>query len=103
MNEWKSVKDELPIIPKDHFGVSVLVAMYDSQYAHTCKNPLAGWIVAARTYGTCDDLPMYKNSELKADFLEKWDMGDDYEWGPTGDPVYFWMYMPEAPDTVPQD
>ena len=34
--KWISTKDELPIIPEDKFGVSVLVAVYDKMYHESC-------------------------------------------------------------------
>lgn len=97
---WTSVKDGLPVIPKDRYGVSVIVAMYDRQYADACKNPKAGWEVYYATYGDTDGIKMYEGTDIKFDFIQVW---SDGEWGPTSDPVYFWQYLPDAPDMIPGD
>ena len=103
MNNWISVKDELPKIPEGKYGISVIVATYDKQYAECCRDPLKAWDVKEAQYGYIDDLKMFEGSTKEADFMCRWSSADDNELGPIGDPVYFWQYMPEAPNMIPED
>ena len=101
-SNWTSVEDGLPIIPKDRYGIYVLIATYDKQYAECCNDPMKAWDVEEAQYGYIDDLEMFKGSKKKADFMCRWDNGQDRILGPVGDPVYFWQYMPEAPNMIPE-
>lgn len=98
MNKWISVKERLPIIPKGKYGVQVLIAEYDSLYAELCNDLKKGWNVKEVTFGKCDGLPMYKLSNLKEDFLERWDNGVNSQLGPVSNPVLYWMPLPEPPE-----
>lgn len=100
---WISVKDKLPIVPKDRHCVSVIIATYDKQYAECCDDPMSAWEVDAVLYGYIHDLKMFDGSRREADFMTQWDNGSERTWGPVGDPVYFWQYMPEAPNMIPGD
>ena len=95
--KWISVKDALPFIPTDRYAVHVLVCTYDS-----CLEELSssnGTSVYATSYSKIDPntMPDYVNSDITEDFTETY-YGSGYEYaGPTGDPVMYWMYLPEAP------
>ena len=82
--EWISVKDRLPKIPNGKYGISVLVAVYDSTYEEL--SPGNGTHVEEMmwdgehflTLGLCSCKP-------------------HFEFFPTIDPVTHWMSLPEPP------
>jgi len=41
---------------------------------------------------------MYKLSNLKEDFLERWDNGVNSQLGPVSNLVLYWMPLPEPPE-----
>jgi hypothetical protein len=42
----------------------------------------------------------FASSDKEFDFMELYYGPEDTEWGPTGDPVYYWAYMPRKPYTL---
>jgi len=95
--EWVHINDGLPVIPERKFGISVLVVRYD----HMC-GPCGYWDVGHASYASTTDrsgarIKWFENSDKDFDFQELYYGPDGSEWGPTGDPVYYWAYMPEMP------
>lgn len=98
--EWISVEDQLPEIPEGQYGVSVIAATFDLIYAEL--NDGDGYSVHEVHYGSTRDrngeqFGEYKGSSIEFDFMEIWNCGHDACWGPTGDSVTHWMYMPPSP------
>ena len=96
--EWVHIDDGFPVIPKGKYGVSVLVVRYD----HMC-GPCGYWDVGHALYASTSDKKgdkkrWFENSDREFDFMELYYGPEDTEWGPTGDPVYYWAYMPEMPN-----
>jgi len=91
--EWISVKDRLPIIPEGKYAISVLVVTFDSTYEEL--NPGHGFEVSISSYGKYQKSELFEESK-ENDFTTMY-YGKDIIWGPTGDPVLYWMYMPEPP------
>jgi len=95
--EWIHINDSLPVIPKGKYGVSVLVVRYDHMYG-----PSGLWEVGHALYTTTRDregnkIKYFREIDKEFDFMELYYGPEDTEWGPTGDPVYYWAYMPEIP------
>ena len=118
---WISVRDALPVIPKDRFAVSVIVVLYDpieasGRWARAHPNPLCGVSVFHGSYSYVrypDPLPEYlvKLGHKPREIISRWFEGTNKEMdftsyveGPKGsevspffDPVTHWMYFPEPP------
>jgi hypothetical protein len=97
---WIHVDDGLPVIPEDHFGISVLVVRYDSM-----DGPSGSWDVGHASYASTTDrndnrLRWFEGIDKDFDFMELYYGPDDTEWGPTGDPVIYWSYMPKLPKNL---
>jgi len=105
MDNWISVKDSLPIITDGNFAVSVIVATFDFTYAEI--NNGDGWEVYEASYGSIYKrdgtiLDYFKGSDKENDFSTMYIGGKEgITWGPTGDKVYFWQYLPESPKGYP--
>jgi hypothetical protein len=109
MSKWISVKDALPVIPENNYGVSVLVAEYDEMYHESC-GPKGAYTVYEVSYFKLDERhqrgweSVYGSSENmpKEDFVTTFSngAGDSYP-GPIIDEVTHWMYLPEPPE-VPE-
>ena len=84
---WISVEDRLPEIPKRKYGVAVLVATFDSVYAEI--NNGKGYEVYQVSYH------ITKSGEK--DFETLYHGHGGTSWGPVGDRVTHWMYLPEPP------
>ncbi len=98
--EWIDVKDRLPEIPGGRFGVSVLVAMFDSVYEEL--NPGHGYEVHEISYCIISNeaRKYWKYPEdIKKDFMDYYHgLNDDCKRGPCGDPVTHWMPKPNPPE-----
>lgn len=104
---WISVKDALPEIPKGKYGVQVLTAQYDPVYAELCGDKRKGYSVHQTNYAFVDYncMPMFKGSIFKDGepaFMEIYFNKIESSWGPTGDEVTHWMYLPEPPMEIPE-
>ena len=84
--EWISVKDRLPVIPTDKFGVPVLVCEYDSCYEEI--NP--GYGLSVNQYIMYCIILSVSNIP---NFYEPCGM----DWIPCCDQITHWMYLPEPP------
>lgn len=91
--KWISVKDKLPEIPEGRYAVSVLVAEFDSTYEEL--NPGNGYSVYECSYGRHGNNKLFDESK-ENDFMTLY-CGEEDCWGPTGDPVTHWMYLPDPP------
>ena len=88
--QWISVKERLPVIPPGKYGITVLVTTFDHIYEEI--NPGKGQSVETASYqilkgGVKDFQTLYVGGVEGSYF------------GPTGDPVTHWMYLPEPPPT----
>jgi len=81
MTTWIKVTDALPEIPEGKYGITVLVTIFDSIYEEVA--PGYGSHVSTASFGR-DGI-----------FKTLYYANDDVEWGPSGDPVIAWQYMPE--------
>jgi hypothetical protein len=96
--KWVHVDDGLPEIPKGKYAVSVLVTMFDNM-----DGPDGTWYVGNCIYAFTTDRKgkknqWFKGSNKEADFQQLYySPAIDTDWGPTGDPVIYWAYMPEIP------
>ena len=108
---WKRVIDELPVIPEGRYGIQVLVAEFDACYDE-CINSQGfernAYSVHSVGYSIIDykRMPMFEGS-IYPDGSETFTTmyigaGKDAEFGPTGDIVTHWMYMPEPPEYDPE-
>ena len=79
---WVSVEERLPEIPKGKFGVSVIVAVFDSVYEEI--NP---------GYGTDVQHMIYDGEGFKGLLIGS----DCFDYTHTVDPVTHWMYEPDPP------
>jgi hypothetical protein len=99
--KWISVKDRLPEIPKGKFGISVLVAVYDSTYAEVSGGH--GYEVYGAHYGLYDDRHGKRSEHFKGfkedrGFMTLGIGGKEGScWLPIFDEVTHWMPMPEPP------
>lgn len=104
---WVSVKDRLPEIPKGRYGVSVLIAEFD-HVLEECS-PGSGYSISECHYGVTRNRngklsPMFEGTGIEVDFQELYIGGaGGSEWGPTGDRVTHWMYLPAPPEGIPTD
>lgn len=86
--EWIDVNERLPEIPEGQFGVSVIVAVYDSMYAEF--SGADGYSVYGAVYHTAE--------RGEPDFEALYIGGKEgAEYGPIIDDVTHWMYYPEPP------
>jgi hypothetical protein len=92
-DEWISVKERLPKIKDGHHAVKVLVAEFDSIYEELC--PGHGYSVHECMFGKYPKSELFEAS-TENDFMALWS-GKNSFWGPTGDPVTHWMYLPKPP------
>jgi len=96
--EWVHVDDGLPVIPERKFGISVLVVRYDSM-----DGPNGSWDTGHASYASTTDrkgnrIKWFEGTDKDFDFQELYyGPKGDMEWGPTGDPVIYWAYMPKLP------
>lgn len=98
--KWISVDDELPKIPAGKYGISVLVAVFDSCYEEI--NPNHGYSVYEATYLKTRDRngkksSWYEGTDIEEDFATLIIGGGNAEFGPIADEVTHWMYMPAPP------
>ena len=98
--QWIHVDDGLPIIPLTQFAISVLIIMYDYQYAEACK--CLGWEVYHASYGATTDREgvkskYFKHSDKEFDFMCLEHLGEGTDWCPTVSPVVYWAYYPNIP------
>jgi hypothetical protein len=96
---WFHVDECLPVIPDGKYGLQVLVVMYDNVYDEITDN---GWFVDTASYSHTTDRngnkkKMFENSDKEFDFMDLYIGNHDSEFGPTGDPVIYWAYIPELP------
>jgi hypothetical protein len=103
---WIHVDDGLPIIPFNQFAVSVLIIMYDHQYAESCKRNgwvNNGWDVSEAHYGPTTSRDgskksvYFENSDKTFDFECLENVGEGLDWCPVADPVVYWAYYPTIP------
>lgn len=96
--EWINVDDALPEIPKGKYGISVLVAEFDEVYKEISGGD--GYDVHQVTYGYTQGHKWFKDLgiELEKDFMTMYIGGEEGpSYGPTGDVVTHWMYLPLPP------
>ena len=94
--KWTHVDDALPEIPKGKYGIQVLAVFYDPIYDE--ENESRCWYVSDCSYFRVVNNRYYENSKLEYDFVDLYIGGNDGdEWGPTGDKVVYWAYLPELP------
>lgn len=103
--KWISVNDELPVIPKGKYGISVIIATFDSCYEE--MNPGNGYSVYPSIYGIIDysRMPMFAGSIFKDGtkwFLEEYESSNGIEYGLVPDRITHWMYFPEPPMFKPE-
>ncbi len=101
--QWNSVIDGLPDIPKDKYGISVLVVQFDPTYEEL--SPGNGQTVTSVIYSY---LTNRKNEPINANFdaIEIGNAGfitlahgpRGAEWFPCVDEITHWMYLPEPPE-----
>lgn len=97
--EWVHIDDGLPVIPKGKYGLSVLVVRYDSMDGDN-----GAWDVGHASYATTTDrngnkTKWFEGIDKEFDFQELYyGPGSSIEWGPTGDPVIYWAYIPKVPN-----
>jgi hypothetical protein len=97
---WIDVDDRLPIIPEGKYGIRVIVATFDPIYDEISGD---GYEVYQASYSYTKGRSMYKNSDLKEDFMTLYIGGKAHsEYGPIGDPVTHWMYLPKPPKEKPK-
>ena len=93
-NVWISVKDRLPVIPKGRYGVPVLVATFDPNQGYEVRDCSFGNVKGKKMFG----------DQTGNDFMEMYIGGSEgTTWGPTGDPVTHWMYLPKPPKINKED
>jgi len=91
---WRSVKDELPVIPEGRRAVRVLVAEFDPCYDEL--NPGHGYTVHETVFGYCPVSEIVPEPPVEPMFLVLYTgMGSFF--GPCVDEITHWMYLPEAP------
>lgn len=100
MSEWISVKDRLPEIPKDNWAVQVLVVEHDPCYAELTGGD--GNQVHCVMYGYVKDrkgkyFEFFEGTDIEEDFYTMYYGHEYFSYGPTGDEVTHWMYLPEPP------
>ena len=103
--EWVEVEEQLPIIPEDKYGVSVLVATFDPNYAEWHDDLFTGYDISEVTYGVIIEEDKYrfpKNKEYDFQVLYHGTQVVRDSWGPTGDPVTHWRYLPQKPTELPK-
>ncbi len=99
--DWTNVEDALPKIPEGMYGVSVLVACFDKTLEEI--SPGEGHYVTDAVYSSVYDREgnrnsWYENSSIEVDFMTTYyASGGDTSWGPMGDPVTHWAYIPKPP------
>jgi hypothetical protein len=91
--KWIDVKNKLPEIPKGKHSVSVIVATFDSYYEEL--NPGKGYDIQEAMFGPCPKSSLFP--DIKENIFMELYLGEKDFWGPTGDPVTHWMYMPKHP------
>jgi len=99
-HRWIPIEEALPEIPEGQYGVQVLVVTYDSVYEEI--SPGNGYSVHQCSWGSTRNkdgsrLRLFSEEHSdEFDFLELYIGGEGgSEWGPTGDPVIAWRYMPK--------
>lgn len=102
--EWISVEERLPEIPAGKYGVAILVATFDPVYEEC--NPGQGYSVYEAYYGSTrgrdgEKFGEYLGTDIEFDFMELQHDGNSSHWGPTGDPVLYWMPLPAPPSKRP--
>ena len=100
--KWISVEEELPAIPLGKYGVTILVAEFDHMFEECC--PGGGWAVREVMYGTVVNREGRIAEYFEGADPEKmyfFDLEGEHGPMPTGDPVYYWMYLPRPPTGVP--
>lgn len=117
MNEWKRVDQELPVIPKGKYGVSVLVCTYDAGYDEWNAKITTGETHVSSGYGcSVSEVSYSQISNRKGIVPSTFDKkfgdcqfmvvcvgyADDSDWIPLSDKVTHWMYLPKPPpyDTI---
>jgi hypothetical protein len=98
--EWININDGLPVIPKEHYGVSVLVATFDSTFAEV--NGGDGWEVYSVLYGSIigrdgKTIELFKGSNKLYDFMTTYISNNGNDFGPLGDEIKYWAYLPKHP------
>jgi len=101
MNEWISVKDRLPVIPKDRFAVHVLAAVldhgddsYSVRQVTFCPTRRRDGKLVHPEYNGYIVLPDYDFVNLGIDNDGNW------HWELIDDVVTHWMYMPAPPSNT---
>ncbi len=93
---WISVGDSLPEIPEGNFGVAVIIAEFDDVLKDSCGGN--GYNVTLASYGNTKGHKMFDGCALRQDFMSIYIGGEEEcQFGPTGDIVTHWMYMPSDP------
>jgi len=88
--KWIRLIDEAPEIPKEKYGVPVLVASFDPCYDEI--NPGRGYSVKEANFMLGPDWPVALFYELMTDGI----------WIVCCDEVTHWMYFPSAPEYDPE-
>lgn len=101
--EWISVKERLPEIPEDKYGISVLITEFDSVYEEC--NPGHGYSVSEASFHFITDEERKRwgwPEGVKADFMQLYSGPTGSEWGPCGDEITHWMPLPAPPAKKPE-
>lgn len=95
--KWVHVDDALPEIPKGKYGIHVLAVFYDPNYDE--ENEERCWYVSDCSYASVVHNRYYEHTDLRFDFVDLYTSTeyDEEDWGPTGDKVVYWAYLPEPP------
>lgn len=91
--KWIRVIDELPVIPKDRYAVSIIGATFDPCFHDVCREHdtfKAGYSVNRYVSWT-----IREEFSSEPDFYEP--LSDD-SWIPMCDPITHWMYLPKPPE-----
>jgi hypothetical protein len=107
--EWVKVTDRLPVIPKDKYGIPVLVAEFDPCYDECSSIPNNGYSVNCISYNivSYSHMPefvgsIYADGEPAFMTMAIGGHKNGYEWIPVTDEVTHWMYMPKPPEYDPE-
>lgn len=101
--KWISVKDALPEIPEGKFGISIITAEYDPVYNEDHpKKPV--YFIHEHHFGyvNYEKMPLFIGSRYPDGEPAFMECNSHYQWGPTGDKVTHWMYLPAQPQGEPK-
>jgi hypothetical protein len=94
---WTSVKKQLPTIPKDRYGVEVLIAVFDKcDESYEVRSAMFGKTRDRNGVAVSEEYEM-KDAPLEDFFDLSLSGGSGYKFRPVFDVVTHWMSMPPPP------